>query len=124
MTQTTGRMLSTARTYLRYECADTGIAFDHYIASLPEEDWVDLADPDFMKNFAIQAAPAAGSTFTWGWVRGATLGTWRDAGIVQASVPLDGGGNVYTKSAAATAISALIISRLSLVWQTQTCWKD
>jgi hypothetical protein len=78
----------------KYECADTGAAFDRYVASLPEEDWVDLADPEFMKNFAIQAAPAAGSNFTWGWVQ------WRDAGIMQATIPLDGGGNVYTKSAA------------------------
>jgi hypothetical protein len=78
----------------KYDCADNGTAFDNYVANLPEEDWVDLADPDFMKNFKIQAAPEVGSKFTWGWVE------WRDAGIVQTKVPLDGGGHVHSKSAA------------------------
>jgi hypothetical protein len=78
----------------KYDCVDTGEGFDNYVASLPEEDWVDLADPDFMKQFKIQAAPEAGSKFTWGWVE------WRDAGIVQTKVPLDGGGHVHSKSAA------------------------
>jgi hypothetical protein len=75
-------------------CADTGTVFDNYVANLPEKDWVDLADPEFTKNFKIEAAPEAGSKFTWGWVQ------WRDAGIVQTKVPLDGGGHVHSKSAA------------------------
>jgi hypothetical protein len=78
----------------KYDCADNGTVFDNYVASLPDKDWVDLADPEFTKNFKIEAVPEAGSKFTWGWVQ------WRDAGIVQAKVPLDGGGHVHSKSAA------------------------
>jgi hypothetical protein len=77
-----------------YDCADNGAVFDNYAASLPDKDWVDLANPEFTKNFKIEAALEVGSKFTWGWVQ------WRDAGIVQTKVPLDGGGHVHSKRAA------------------------